>query len=147
MKRILLYCSLVTLSATAMAQDMNYYLVLGSFKNAQAAEIFADEMNSKEIEPVEVSMTELDGGVVHRVVHGPFSEKDPSAQSRLADLGIDRIWWLIEERPDNRLAELAKRDEILLMSHREYAIFCVRGSNGERTKYCNDEMLDARARR
>ncbi len=174
MKRIILYCCLIMMPATTIAQDMNYYLVLGSFRNARAAEIFAEEMRTNDIKPVEVSRAELDSGVYYRVVHGPFSRRDRSAHGRLTDLGIDRIWWLVQEQPDNRLAELAednrlaklaednrlaelaednrlaelaKRDGILLMSNREYAIFCVRAPGGERIKYCNDEMLDERAGR
>jgi hypothetical protein len=41
---------------------------------------------------------------------------------------------------------MAKRDEILLMSNREYAMFCVRAPGRERIKFCNDEILDERAR-
>ena len=54
---------------------IDYYLVLSNFRQADRAHSFADQVNSREAQPVEVSTTEVDNEKLYRVVHGSFNHR------------------------------------------------------------------------
>jgi hypothetical protein len=79
---------------------MDYYLVLSSFKQADRAQLFADQVNSNEVQPVEVSMTEVNNETRYRVVSGPFDQRISSVRDSYNEIVGNDTWWLLTTRQE-----------------------------------------------
>jgi len=138
---------------------VDYYLVLSSFKQADRAHSFADQLNSKEEQPVEVSMAEVNNETLYRVVHGPFDQRVNSVRDRYNKIVGNDTWWLPTARPEPALIKseplmLATASSSLEPSNQGselrapeigefYVEYCgTKANRAEREAYCSDGQVE-----
>ncbi len=135
----------------------DYYLVLSSFKHADRAHSFADQVISTELQPVEVSMTELNDETLYRVVHGPFDQRVDSVRNSYNDIVGNDTWWLLTARPEPAQSEpvmQATATTSLKPSTQEsdrrgpeigesYVEYCgTKANRAEREAFCSDSQVE-----
>ncbi len=137
---------------------MNYYLVLSSFRHVVQADSFADQMHARNIQPVEVSIAEVNNEIFYRVIYGPFDKRIESIRDRYNDVGDNKTWWLmapkrkpvqVETDPEMQPTAIASLDastpENILKKPEpgeSYAEYCSMKANAaERNAYCSDDQV------
>ena len=137
---------------------MDYYLVLSSFKHVDRAQLFADQVNLKEVQPVEVSVTEVNNETRYRVVSGPFDQRFSSVRDSYNEIVGHDTWWLLTARsepaqintepviqataisPETPIQESELRGPEIGDS---YVKYCGTKANGaEREAFCSDSQVE-----
>ena len=120
---------------------MEYYLVLSSFGHADRAQLFADQVNSKAVKPVEVSKAEVDNKMRYRVVHGPLNQRVNSVRSSYTEIAGSDTWWLLTPRPEpaSIQEEELRGPEI----GEAYVAYCgTKANRAEREAFCSDRQVE-----
>jgi hypothetical protein len=120
---------------------MDYYLVLSSFEHADRAHLFADQVNSKAVQPVEVSKAEVNNKMHYRVVHGPLNQRVNSVRNSYNEIAGNDTWWLLTPRPESvsiQVEEL-RGPEI----GEAYVAYCgTKANRAEREAFCSDRQVE-----
>ena len=137
---------------------VNYYLVLSSFRNVVQADSFADRMHARNIQPVEISIADVNNKTFYRVIYGPFDKKVESIRDRYNDIGDNKTWWLaepkrepvqVEPEPEMQPTAIASLDALVPESMLKgpepgeyYAEYCsIKANAAERDAYCSDDQV------
>ena len=120
---------------------MEYYLVLSSFEHADRAHLFADQVNSKAAQPVEVSNAEVNNKMRYRVVHGPLNQRVNSVRNSYKGIAGSDTWWLLAPRPEpaSIQEEELRGPEI----GEAYVAYCgTKANRAEREAFCSDRQVE-----
>ena len=120
---------------------MDYYLVLSSFEHADRAHLFADQVNSKAVQPVEVSKAEVNNEIRYRVVHGPLNQRANSVRNSYNEIAGNDTWWLLTPRPESvSIQEEALRGPEI---GEVYVAYCgTKANRAEREAFCSDRQVE-----
>jgi hypothetical protein len=125
---------------------MDYYLVLSSFKHADRAHSFADQVISSELQSVEVSMTALNDETLYRVVHGPFDQRVDSVRNSYNDIVGNDTWWILTARPEPAQSESVVSQKSELRGPEigdSYVEYCgTKANRSEREAFCSDGQIE-----
>jgi hypothetical protein len=121
---------------------MDYYLVLSSFEHAKLAHSFANQVNSKTVQPVEVSKAEVNNKMIYRVVHGPLNQRVNSVRKSYKEIAGNDTWWLLTPRPESvSIQEEALRGPEIGVA---YVAYCgTKANRAEREAFCSDRQVES----
>ena len=84
------------------AENMEYFLVLAGFRNAERAAMVLEGFNQGDVASYSIEETELDDAPWFRVLYGPFERALGSVKAEFNSQGVTDAWWIrreLEEAP------------------------------------------------
>ena len=169
MKHLMSVVIFFSMIATANAQDVDspemtgdvdYYLIIGSFRSKHRAENAIAMFSDGGIDRLAIQIAQVFGETWHRVAHGPFDVLSSVLRSKFVDMGVHDAWWIQHDKFTSAAGMMPKKapgsaaavtvatsNQTSIKQSRvvpprageSYLGYCARKANAtERALYCDD---------